>query len=95
MIQKTNPIRRWKQWLALPLAGVLVVAVACEKAAPPATPAAKTEQPVKMHGQPPPPSSFTTAPAQRCCRPRQPVRLYTIWLSKCRNCRAAVGRQPL
>ncbi|GAB3878180.1 hypothetical protein GCM10028824_39600 [Hymenobacter segetis] len=39
MIQKTNPIRRWKQWLALPLAGVLVVAVACEKAAPPAEPA--------------------------------------------------------
>ena len=39
MIQKTNPIRRWKQWLVLPLAGVLVVAVACEKAAPPTEPA--------------------------------------------------------
>ena len=32
MIQKTNPIRRWKQWLVLPLLGVLLVAVACEKA---------------------------------------------------------------
>ena len=29
MIQKTFPIRRWKQWLALPLLGVLLVAVAC------------------------------------------------------------------
>ena len=50
MIQKTNPIRRWKQWLALPLAGMLVVAVACEKAAPPAAPAEKLEL-VKVNGQ--------------------------------------------
>ncbi|MFC6222228.1 TonB family protein [Hymenobacter artigasi] len=50
MIQKTNPIRRWKQWLALPLAGVLVVAVACEKAAPPAAPREKIEL-VKIDGQ--------------------------------------------
>ena len=40
MIQKTNPVRRWKQWLALPLLGVLLVAVACEKTATPAGPAA-------------------------------------------------------
>ncbi|UOQ98137.1 TonB family protein [Hymenobacter sp. 5317J-9] len=40
MIQKTSPIRRWKQWLALPLLGVLVVAVACEKATNQATPTA-------------------------------------------------------
>ena len=33
MIQKINPIRRWKQWLALPLLGVLFLAVVCEKAA--------------------------------------------------------------
>ena len=32
MIQKTNPVCRWKQWLALPLLGVLFIAVACEKA---------------------------------------------------------------
>ncbi|WP_216679316.1 M56 family metallopeptidase [Hymenobacter siberiensis] len=50
MIQKTNPIRRWKQWLALPLAGVLFVAIACEKAAPPAAPAEKLEL-VKIDGQ--------------------------------------------
>jgi TonB family protein len=31
MIQKNHPIRRWKQWLALPLLGVLLVAFACER----------------------------------------------------------------
>ena len=50
MIQKTNPIRRWKQWLALPLLGVLLVAVACEKAAPPAEPN-KTLELQKIDGQ--------------------------------------------
>ncbi|MDQ2771445.1 MAG: M56 family metallopeptidase [Bacteroidota bacterium] len=50
MIQKINPIHRWKQWLALPLLGVLLIAVACEKAAPPATPTEKIEL-VKIDGQ--------------------------------------------
>ncbi len=50
MIQKTNPIRRWKQWLALPLLGVLLVAVACEKAAPPAEPK-QTIELQKINGQ--------------------------------------------
>ena len=52
MIQRTNPIRRWKQWLALPLLGVLLVAVACEKAnttLPPPPP-------------PPPPIQLSVAP---------------------------------
>jgi len=31
MIQKKSPIRRWKQWLALPLLGALLVTVACER----------------------------------------------------------------
>ena len=31
MIQKTNPIRRWKQWLALPLLAVSLLTIACEK----------------------------------------------------------------
>ncbi|MBO2008362.1 TonB family protein [Hymenobacter negativus] len=52
MIQKTTPIRRWKQWLALPLLGVLLVAVACEKAAPPAAPAVAATSP------PPPPAVY-------------------------------------
>jgi TonB family protein len=40
MIQKTSPIRRWKQWLALPLLGALLFTVACEKAGAPAEPGA-------------------------------------------------------
>ncbi|MGY3088546.1 Zn-dependent protease with chaperone function [Hymenobacter sp. UYAg731] len=55
MIQKTNPIRRWKQWLALPLAGVLVVAVACEKAAPPAAPAVSSASADAQVAPPAPP----------------------------------------
>ena len=54
MIQKTNPIRRWKQWLALPLLGVLLVAVACEKAAPPAEPAASSTAQNSVAPPPPP-----------------------------------------
>ena len=50
MIQKTKPISRWKQWLALPLLGLLLVAVACEKAVPPAAPTEKTEL-IKIDGQ--------------------------------------------
>ncbi len=50
MIQKTSPIRRWKQGLALPLLGACVFAVACEKAAPPATPTEKLEL-IKIDGQ--------------------------------------------
>jgi TonB family protein len=47
MIQKTNSIRRWKQWLALPLLGLLLVAVACERnldAVAPATTAIPSER---------------------------------------------------
>ena len=50
MIQKINPVRRWKQWLALPLLGLLFVVVACEKAAPPVVPA-ETIGLVKIDGQ--------------------------------------------
>ena len=50
MIQKTNSISRWKQWLALPLLGVLLVAVACEKTVPPAEPQQSIEL-QKIDGQ--------------------------------------------
>lgn len=77
MIQKTHPIRRWKQWLALPLLGVLLVAVACEKAAPPAvTPAEKTPAEISQYNSqhqpngfydgdipPPPPPTISNTPA--------------------------------
>ena len=51
MIQKTNPIRRWKQWLALPLLGVLFLAVVCEKA---------TAQTNVQQAPPPPPVPMLT-----------------------------------
>ena len=63
MIQKTNPIRRWKQWLALPLAGVLVAAVACEKAAPPAAPAVSSASADAQMAPPPPPKMVPYDPA--------------------------------
>ncbi|GAB2859185.1 M56 family metallopeptidase [Hymenobacter ruber] len=61
MIQKTNPIRRWKQWLVLPLAGMLVVAVACEKAAPPAEPALSSAPADAQVAPPPPPKLVSNA----------------------------------
>ncbi|MBF9143044.1 M56 family metallopeptidase [Hymenobacter properus] len=41
MIQKTSPVRRWKQWLALPLLGALVFTVACERSTDEVAPNAK------------------------------------------------------
>ena len=38
MIQRTNPIRRWKQWLALPLLGALLFTVASAQTPAPAPP---------------------------------------------------------
>ena len=65
MIQKTTPVRRWKQWLALPLLGVLLAAVACEKAAPPAAPADVVNETVAIDKgvapPPPPPAVYTYA----------------------------------
>lgn len=61
MIQKTTPIRRWKQWLALPLLGVLLVAVACEKTAPPAAPAVAKVASDAQVAPPPPPAVYTYA----------------------------------
>jgi TonB family protein len=46
MIQKTNPIRRWKQWLALPVVALSLFTVACERnteAIAPATAGDKVE----------------------------------------------------
>ena len=59
MIQKTNPVRRWKQWLALPLLGVLFVAVACEKATVPAKPAVAS---ANQDAMVPPPPTLTPYP---------------------------------
>ncbi len=56
MIQKNNPIRRWKQWLALPLLGALLFTVACEKVASPTEPAAPSAAQAAMTPPPPPPT---------------------------------------
>ena len=56
MIQKNSPISRWKQWLAVPLLGLLLVAVACEKTAPGVGPTAVAgPQSVALAPPPPPP----------------------------------------
>ncbi len=62
MIQKTSPIRRWKQWLALPLLGVLLVAVACEKTTPLAAPAPSASR-QDASAPPPPPILHNLTPA--------------------------------
>ena len=63
MIQKTNPIRRWKQWLALPLLSALLFTVACEKAGSPAPPPPIMLSSVQMQDLrvPPPPVLYDIA----------------------------------
>lgn len=76
MIQKTSPIRRWKQWLALPLLGVLLAAVACERGTDTVAPAEKTPAEISQYNSlhkpngfydgnipPPPPPATMAAPA--------------------------------
>ena len=65
MMQKTTPVRRWKQWLAVPLLGGLLLAVAYEKAA------AQTKQ-TNVQQAPPPP-----VPVPSRTEPAQEVKLYT------------------
>ena len=62
MIQKASSVRRWKQWLVLPLFGALLFTVACERAneaTPPVAPAASAEQ---LAPPPPPPSLAPPSP---------------------------------
>ncbi|WP_460503981.1 energy transducer TonB, partial [Hymenobacter agri] len=76
MMQKTHPVRRWKQWLALPLLGVLLVAVACERGTDAVTPAGKTPAEISQYNSqhkpngfyegdipPPPPPTISNTPA--------------------------------
>ena len=74
MIQKTKPISRWKQWLALPLLGVLLVAVACEKAAPPAEPAVLST--TQNSVAPPPPPTIVPTDSRQVPPPPPPA-VYT------------------
>ena len=65
MIQKTNPIRRWKQWLALPLVAALVATVASGQAAAQGTPPAMPKPTaVLREGTPPPPPPIRSGQVQ-------------------------------
>ncbi|MBC6608464.1 TonB family protein [Hymenobacter sp. BT188] len=56
MIHQTSPIRRWKQWLALPLVALLAFTVACERHTEPVAPSKRaSSQNAEMSPPPPPP----------------------------------------
>lgn len=65
MIHKTAPVRRWKQWLALPLLGLLFVTVACERNAdflPPPPPPSRVEVSELAPAPPPAPEAEQAPP---------------------------------
>jgi len=62
MIQKTSPVRRWKQWLVLPLAAVLFIAVASGRTAAQGGPKPKPAA-VLREGTPPPPVLMGRTPS--------------------------------
>ncbi len=75
MIQKTSPVRRWKQWLALPLVALSFFTVACERNSltpdiPPPPPPTLVQ-----YGTPPPPPP--APPVGRIAPPPPPEKLYT------------------
>ena len=72
MIQKTSPVRRWKQWLALPLLGVLLSFVACLQSTSAFAQAAQG-RPVP----PPPPGPSILVPVQKDMVPPPPPKVYT------------------
>jgi TonB family protein len=53
MLQSSIPVRRWKQWLILPVSAVLLVTISCEKAAEPTAPTASAT--AESQPAPPPP----------------------------------------
>ena len=75
MIHRTSPIRRWKQWLALPLVALSFLTVACERDSladhmPPPPP--PTVQDATPPPPPPPPPAPDVAP------PPPPEKVYTF-----------------
>jgi TonB family protein len=73
MIHQSSPIRRWKQWLALPLAAVLFIIVASEKVAAQNNPSPKPSA-VLREGTPPPPPLTLAGETPRAVAP--PVYTY-------------------
>jgi TonB family protein len=73
MIQKTSPIRRWKQWLALPLLAVLFVVVASGRTAAQGGPVTAPKTTVVLEkGTPPPPPKLVVEQT-----PETPGKVYT------------------
>jgi len=58
MLHHPPVLRRWKQWLALPVAALLVTAVACEQATEPAAPATSDTRLAPPPPPPPPPAVY-------------------------------------
>ena len=76
MIHETSPIRRWKQWLALPLLAALVTIVATGQTAaqegPPRTPKLTSSRRESTPPPPPPPAEVPDAPSTQ-----SPEKVYT------------------
>ncbi|WP_227786944.1 TonB family protein [Hymenobacter sp. BT770] len=76
MIQKTSPISRWKQWLALPLLAALVTIVASGQTAaqqgPPRTAKLPSARQESTPPPPPPPAEVRDAPSAQ-----SPDKVYT------------------
>lgn len=62
MLQSSPPVRRWKQWLILPVSAVLLVTISCEKAAEPTAPTANTSSDSHLLPPPPPPPALPPPP---------------------------------
>ncbi|WP_394368490.1 TonB family protein [Hymenobacter qilianensis] len=79
MIHRTSPIRRWKQWLALPLVALLAFTVACERHTEPVAPSKRaSSQNAEMPPPPPPPPPAPDAePAPPPPPPPTANRVYT------------------
>jgi TonB family protein len=80
MIQKTTPVRRWKQWLALPALGALLFTVACaqskEVVAPAGTPI-PTVHIQDLTAPPPPPPPIPISASGNRPAPPSPPAVYT------------------
>ncbi|MBO0358321.1 TonB family protein [Hymenobacter sp. BT186] len=61
MLQSSPRVRRWKQWLILPVSAVLLVTISCEKAAEPTAPTATSSDSHSMPPPPPPPAVYAFA----------------------------------
>ena len=70
MIQKNHPIRRWKQWFALPLVALSLFTVACEQATKAVAPTVSPDAAVDYSTLPPPPP-----PAPDMAPPPPPIPL--------------------